>query len=247
MVFRFTLFVYLQSLVMCQALSAQSPDDDLPSANEIIRNYIDARGGEQQLFGLSSLQVKGHVDTLQGPSRWHNFELHWKDGRWRSRFTGESRNFSRGRYGGRFWVAKTPDSPAWANDEENRRMTCINREPDLSQSWLQWDGEITVEGREPVGDRDTWRVEFVHDNGFAVTRWFDAETGLVAQTSYLDGGERLTTTSDEYRDVDGVLFSVKATTTYANSDDVIQVVFDEIVVNSGFPDSRVVPPAALLD
>lgn len=232
------------------AQEAEGPDvhtDDVPSVESIIQKYIDARGGEMPLFGISSLRLKGHIDSLEGMAQWTEIEFHWKEGNWASRFTGGSRDVFRGKYGNSYWLSDGSEPPRWVTREDSMPLKEVNRGPRLSQAWLDFDGEIRVAGREMIDEHDCWQLVFVPRDGITVERWFDVETGLARQTKYESNGDVMITRSNEYREFDGVLFPVRSTTTYPRTGLVVQVVIDELEFNESFPASRIVPPASLLD
>ncbi len=152
---------------------------------------------------------------------------------------------------------------AWATDESGKlgRLEGKEREQAVKNwrlneqlDWLNYDGEIRVEGEEDVvvkGELDAvakpaWRLRFEPKSGPPSDRYFDKQTGLLLKVSMVAvaGDEEIETDSyfSDYKEVDGVLMPHKVFQVTGGEREYM-FVYEEIKVNPNIPAERFAPPA----
>ena len=181
---------------------AQTPSSGAaPTAQEIVRRYIDARGGLEKLRAIRTLVFKGPPRANGRPGR--------------QILRARPFYFSIGGEGndGSPWEAydefglrpRVTDAPGAA-----LRHTAYFDDPLVMTLEPGWNLELT--GTERIADRDTWRLRVTYPDGFVSESFVDRETWLLV-------GRRITApvhafgasvTSEsivgDYRPVNDVLF-----------------------------------------
>ena len=139
-----------------------------------------------------------------------------------------------------------------------RRMACASR-PDAELAEARRDADffhpldlrrlyakLTVNGKEKIGDRDTYVVEATVPEGSEPTKmYFDTESGLllrvVKQNHGADGVTQFREDFEDYRDVDGI--KVPFTSHQTNGDTTYTMTISEVRHNVELEDSEFAKPA----
>ena len=183
------------------ALAQTSSRDAAPTAQEIVRRYIDARGGLEKLRAIRTLVFKGPPRANGRPGR--------------QILRARPFYFSIGGEGndGSPWEAyddfglqpRVTDAPGAA-----LRHTAYFDDPLVMTLEPGWNVELT--GSERIADRDAWRLRVEYPDGFVSESFVDKGTWLVVARRFTAPvhafGANATSQAliGDYRDVGGVLF-----------------------------------------
>jgi hypothetical protein len=227
-------------LALASASPAQTVDD-------VVRRYLDARGGIVKLRTVQSLRLTGTME-LPGVSAPFVLELK-RPGKMRTEFTVE------GQKGIRAWDGRTAWEQLPLPGERPRPM----RPEDAADARAQADVDFsplvdaaakgyTVElvGRDRLPGGDTWKLVVRGSDGSPRTMHLDARTHLVVQTldrRTVDGKEvEFVTEVSDYRSVDGLQFPHRIDVGPKGSPDRQRLAIQTIEINPPLDDARFAMP-----
>jgi hypothetical protein len=229
-------------LLTASAVPAQTVDD-------VVRRYLEARGGLARLRAVQSLRLTGTME-LPGVTAPYVLELK-RPGKMRTEFTVE------GQTGIRAWDGRT----AWAQlplpGEAPREMgpeeaAEARAEADVDLSPLVDAAAkgftIELEGRDRLPGGDTWKLVVRGKDGPPRTLHIDARTHLVVETldrRQLDGKEvEFVTEIGDYRSVGGLVFPHRIEVGPRGSPERQWLVVRKVEVNPPLDDARFAMPRA---
>jgi len=233
---------------LCVSALAQAPapaPSALPSADDVVKRYVKAIGGQDAWQKLTSRQVKGTLDipamnlsgTLESHEKAPNKMLHV------SVLAGAS--YLRGFDGASGW-ADDPQNGlrdlAGAELEDMKREADFYRPLNLQKTY----SKMTVTGTKKVSDRDAYVVEAALPQGDSDKLFFDVQSGLLVRTIQQEhtalGALTIQADLSDYRDVDGVKmpFSIRQ----SNPQFEFSLKFTEVHHNVRFDDTQFSKPAA---
>jgi hypothetical protein len=227
-------------LAVAATTSAQTVDD-------VVRRYLEARGGVVRLRSVDSLRLTGTME-LSGVSAPFVLELK-RPGRMRTEFTVQ------GQTGIRAWDGRTaweqlplpgegprpmdPDDAAEARAEAD-----VDFSPLVDSAAKGYSVELVGRDRLPGGD--TWKLVVRGKDGPPRTMYLDSRTHLVVQTldrRTVDGREaEFVTEIGDYRSVEGLVFPHRIEVGPKGSPDRQRLVIRRIEINPPLDDSRFAMP-----
>lgn len=201
-------FVFLLALLSTAPhLFAQENQQALPTADDVIAEYIEAVGSEMALHGIESIHLEADFDGLEtrGDGK---VVLNYHNGMWHYDFQLDDGQHT---YihcdDGSYW--QNPD--AWLEMSETNRVKFQEIVPVLNAPlrWLEYDGEIEVRGIEEVVGQKCYRLEFRPEGGDPVTRYFDVDTKLLMRMTYSTNGRTADWFLSDYQEIEGFAIPMK--------------------------------------
>ncbi|HXK11599.1 MAG TPA: hypothetical protein VMT70_18285 [Vicinamibacteria bacterium] len=227
-------------LALGRASSAQTVDD-------VVRRYIEARGGLAKLRAVGSLRISG---TMELPGVKTPFVLELKrPERMRIEFTAEGRTVVRAFDGRTAWEQlplpgerPRPMSPEDAADA--RAQADVDLSPLVDPAAKGYTVELVGRDRLPGGD--TWKLVVRGKEGPPRTMYLDARTHLVVETvdrRDLDGKEvEFVTDIGDYRFEGGLAFPHRMEVGPRGSPERQRLVVERIEINPPIEDARFAMP-----
>jgi hypothetical protein len=223
-------------LAVAATASPQTVDD-------VVRRYLDARGGIVKLRSVESLRLTGTME-VSGVSAPFVLELK-RPGRMRTEFTVE------GRTGIRAWDGRTaweqlplPGERPRPMDPDDAAEARAEADVDLSPLVDATAKGYTIElvGRDRLPGGDTWKLVVRGQDGPPRTLYLDSRSHLVVQTvdrRPVDGREvEIVTEIGDYRPVDGLAFPHRIEVGPKGSPERQRLVIREIEINPPLDDAR---------
>ena len=235
---------WMLSMAVLLALASASPAQ---TVDDVVRRYLDARGGIVKLRTVQSLRLTGSME-LPGVSAPFVLELK-RPGKMRTEFTVE------GQKGIRAWDGRTaweqlplpgerprPMSPEDAADA--RAQADVDFSPLVDAAAKGYTVELVGRDRLPGGD--TWKLVVRGSDGSPRTMHLDARTHLVVQTldrRTVDGQEvEFVTEVTDYRSVGGLTFPHRIEVGPKGSPERQRLVVRTVEVNPPLDDARFAMP-----
>jgi len=228
-------------LTLGATAAAQTVDD-------VVRRYLEARGGIVKLRSVQSLRLTGTME-LPGVKAPFVLELQ-RPGRMRTEFTVE------GRKGVRAWDGRTAWEQLPLPGERPRPMGPDDAAEARAQADVDFSPLVdaaakgyTIEliGRDRLPGGDTWKLVVRGNQVPPRIMHLDAKTSLVAQTTdrrILDGREvEFVTEVGDYRAVNGLVFPHRIDVGPKGSPERQRLVIQRIEVNPPLDAARFVMPA----
>jgi hypothetical protein len=218
------------------------------TVDDVVRHYVQARGGLARLRSVSALRMSGTLE-LGDVSSPFVIELK-RPGKMRTEFTVEGGKAVRAFDGRTGWVkAPLPGEPARIMDAEDAAEARAQADVDLSPLVDAAAKGCTVElvGRDRLLEGETWKVVVRGKDLPPRTISLDARTHLVVQVEdrrTLDGQEvDFVTEVGDYRAVDGILFPHRFETGPRGSAERQRLLVQKLEVNPPLDDSSFAMPA----
>ncbi|HVZ95995.1 MAG TPA: outer membrane lipoprotein-sorting protein [Chitinophagaceae bacterium] len=218
-------------VLFVKAVNAQSVDD-------IINQYITARGGKDKLDAVKSLYLEGtrqmmgnevdvKITRVQGKLSRVDFEVGGNDG----------------------YTIVTPDK-GWMyipmrSDEVQEipaeRLQAMQDQLDIAGPLVDYTAKgykATLLGKDTVKGNDAWKIQLTDSAGKSNTYLIDTKTNLLVQTRVLtsmgmrNNNQQVEVVTDysDYKDVDGVMFP-QTITTEGSGMGAGAMMFDTIKIN----------------
>jgi len=229
-------------LAMGATATAQTVDD-------VVRRYLEARGGIAKLRSVQSLRLTGTME-LPGVSAPFTLEIE-RPGRMRTEFTVE------GQKGVRAWDGRTAWEQLPLPGERPRLMSPEDAAEARAQADVDFSPLVdaaakgyTIEliGRDRLPGGDTWKLVVRGNDSPARTMHLDAKTHLVVQTvdrRDVDGHEvEFVTEVGDYRPVNGLVFPHRIDVGPKGSPERQRLVIQRIEVNPPLDPARFAMPGA---
>lgn len=174
--------ILASTLIWSFAASAQESAKPAITPDEVMEKAIQATGGREAAIKLTSLVAKGALEVVSmgvtAPT-----ELYWKAPDKRTTITmvdgyGDVRQGYDGKIA---WSAEPQNGVV---DVTGNQLASTRREAQFNGDlrWKELYKSAEVTGKEKVGARDCWVLKFTPAEGTPVTRYYDAETFLLART-----------------------------------------------------------------
>ncbi len=183
-------------------------EQDLPSPQTVVRDYIEALGSEMALLGLESIKITG---TYTGASS-GNMEFFYADGKARLNFNpgdDESQQIAYA-YDGEFAWQKIRGVTTLNEGEPADNSREGTTSPTIALYWAEYPGKIRMVGRVDLDDSEAYHLEFTSPQGTVFDRYFDVHSNLLVKTVLHNKTANHTITNTfEYQTVEGIQFLLK--------------------------------------
>lgn len=244
-------FAHAQSTAQTPAPSAASssaaaPSAALPTADQVLKHYVEAIGGRAAWEKLDSRVSKGTIEIPAMNNLSGTIEVHMK---------APNSILVVINLGGAVIEQGFDGTTAWSDDprnglrvlsggelEDEKREASFYHALDLQKIY----SKMTVTGTEKIGERDAYVVEAVPTGGGDADKlYFDIQSGLevrsVNHRHTPDGSLEFSANIGDYRDVDGIKlpFSVEQ----ASAQSAFTIKFTDIQHNVDLADSQFAKPA----
>ncbi|HSD29970.1 MAG TPA: hypothetical protein VLL75_21895 [Vicinamibacteria bacterium] len=230
------------AVLLASSLRAQTVDD-------VVRRYLEARGGLAKLRAVRSLRLTGAME-LPGVSAPYVLELKRPD-KMRTEFTVEGRKGIRAWDGRTAWEqlplpgeAPRPMSPEDA--AEARAQADVDMSPLVDAAAKGY--TVELEGRDRLPGGDTWKLVVRGKEGPPRTMHLDTRTHLVVETldrREVDGKPvEFVTDIGDYRTVGGLVFPHRMEVGPRGSPEQRQrLILEKVEINPPLDDARFSMPA----
>jgi hypothetical protein len=228
-----------------QEKPAAQPASALPSADQVLDDYVKAIGGKAAIQKINSRSSKGTLDAQEAGLS-GTFEQHSKAPNKMVLAVDLSvAVFKLGFLGSSGWVL---DPAAGLREMSATELAegAVDNDFYRPLRMKELYSKIEVKGKVKVGDREAYLVEASMSGHEADKLYFDTTSGLVIRSvgkrESGQGSEEVETTVDDYREVDGVKvpFTVRRTTPNIS----FTIKLTEIKQNLPIDDSRFAKPQA---
>ena len=220
--------VFILAIVFVQFANGQSVDD-------IISQYITARGGKDKLLAIKSLYLEG---TRQMNGNEVDLKVTKVDGKL------NRVDFSVGGNDG--YTIVTPDK-GWTyipmmsdkvNEIPDARLKSMQDQLDIAGALVDYAAKgykATLQGKDTVNGKEAWKIQLTNAAGKNETFYIDTKTNLLIQTRQMVEGRNnmeneVITDYSDYKDVDGLMFA-QTITTEGTGMGAGSMMFDKIVIN----------------
>ena len=233
-------FLAVALLAAGSTVTAQTVDD-------VVRRYLEARGGLARLRAVQSLRLTGTME-LPGVSAPFVLELK-RPGKMRTEFTVEGQTGIRAWDGRTAWERRPlPGEPPRLMDPEEAAEARAEADVDFSPlvDAAAKGYTVELEGRDRLPGGDTWKLVVRGKDGPPRTMHLDAKTHLVVQTvdrRTVEGKEvEFVTEIGDYRSVGGLVFPHRIEVGPKGSPERQRLVIRKVEVNPPLDDARFVMP-----
>jgi zinc protease len=226
--------------------SAAAPSAALPSAEQVLKHYVEAIGGRAAWEKLHSRVSKGTIEIPAMNNLSGTIEVHMK---------APNSILVVINLGGAVIEQGFDGTTAWSDDprnglrvlsggelEDEKREASFYHALDLQKIY----SKMTVTGTEKIGERDAYVVEATPPGGGDADKlYFDAQSGLevrsVNHRHTPDGSLEFSANIGDYRDVDGIKLPFRVEQASAQS--AFTIKFTDIQHNVDLADSQFAKPA----
>ncbi len=229
-------------------IAAQDTADDqqIPSATEVIGDYIEALGGEMALSAAETMYLRGDIVNSTGRISWNGFESRWKGNRWTTTYLQDGVDLTIGSVDGKVWRQWEGNEANWEDETNDLYNSIGDKGPGAV---LRWEDKFNFDDIEvvaaEVNGRPVWQLEFPLPGRHTILRSFDIESGLLVKSEYDINTVHMVTHFDDFRDVDGVMFAFHESTEYLNHEIEYDIEVVDLRLNDDIDDSLIDPPASL--
>jgi hypothetical protein len=220
--------VFILSLVLVQFASGQS-------VNDIIDQYVTARGGKDKLGSIKSVYFEGTRQMMGNEVQVKVTKVQDKLNRV---------DFEMG--GNTGYTIVTPDK-GWTyipmmsdkvNEIPDERLKTMQDQLDISGALVNYSDKgykAALQGKETVNGKEAWKIQLTNAAGKSTTYYIDTKTNLLIQTRQIVEGRNnsqneVITDFSDYKEVDGVMFP-QTMTTEGSGPGSGSMTFDKIEVN----------------
>lgn len=227
-------------------LDGSADEETYPDPLDLAAAHVEAIGGRASVEAVRGYHSTGTAELPAQNVRATVEEWIRPGDGWRERWDIEG--FGRvelGFEGGLAWTVRPVQPPDAVREEKIRAgfasRAVLHPETDISAHL----GSARTVGRREIAGRSTWEVRVTTPAGAVQSRFYDTETGVLraVEREELLTGEpaRILTVYENWRPVDGVLFSHRLTRTWANGPELVTVL-DSVTTGPVAPEA-VRPPA----
>ncbi|MEO8412396.1 MAG: outer membrane lipoprotein-sorting protein [Ginsengibacter sp.] len=224
------LVVFILALVFAQFANGQSVDD-------IIDQYIAARGGKEKLTSIQSLYLEGTREMMGNEVQVKVTKVDGKLNRVDFEIGGNSG-----------YTIITPDK-GWTyipmrsdkvDEIPAERLKTMQDQLDIAGPMVDYAAkgyQAVLQGKDTVKDKDVWKIQVTNNSGKDITYYIDTKTHLLVQSRQMSeagrrngGPTEVITDFSDYKDFDGVMFP-QTITTEGTGMGAGAMTFDKIEVN----------------
>jgi hypothetical protein len=234
--------VFMLGLVLVQFANGQSVDD-------IIDQYITARGGKDKLASIKSLYMEGSREMMGNEV---DVKVTKVDGKL------NRVDFAFGSNNG--YTIITPDK-GWsyipmrsdkAEEIPQERLKTMQDQMDISGPLVDYASKgykAVLQGKDTANGKEAWKILLTASNGKEETFYIDTASHLLIQTRQMtEGGARrnnngpteVITDYTDYKDFDGIMFP-QTVTTEGTGMGAGAMIFEKIVINPPVDDKLYKP------
>jgi hypothetical protein len=231
--------------MIAAASSLPAQQAALPTAEQLVANFVKAAGGKTAMEKVKSRVSKGTIELGNGES----LTVEVRDKAPDKNLTvvdvpqqGQQRQGFDGKVA---WDA----TPNQAVQELTGPMLAAVRRNSQFYRWLHMKelfGTLAVVGTAKIGERDTYVMEATPGEGYPEKFYFDTQTALLLQRDFQldspDGPISFQTLYEDYREVDGL--KLPFTLRRVGPDSVLLLKLTEIKHNVELDDAQFAKPAA---
>ena len=223
--------VFILALVFVQFVNGQS-------VNDIIDQYITARGGKDKLVAVKSLYLEG---TRQMNGNEVDVKVTKVDGKL-SRV-----DFEVG--GNTGYTIVTPDK-GWSyipmmsdkvNEITGARLKTMQDQMDIAGPLVDYGAKgykASLQGKDTINGKEAWKIQLTNDTGKNLTFYIDTKTNFLIQSRQMmegggpnsNGPHEVITDFSDYKDFDGIMFP-QTVTTEGTGMGAGSMIFDKIEIN----------------
>ena len=224
--------VFLLGLVLVQFVNGQSVDD-------IIDQYISARGGTEKLAAINSLYMEGTREMMGNEVQVKVTKVNEKLNRVDFEFGGNSGYTIITPEKGWTYIPMRSDK---AEEMPAERLKAVQDQMDIAGPLFNYGAKgykASLDGKDSVNGNEAWKIVLTNAAGKTDTFLIDSKTHLLIQSRQtIEGGGRrnangpteVITDFSDYKEVDGVLFP-QTITTEGSGMGSGSMTFDKIEVN----------------
>ncbi len=187
--------------------------DDLPSAESVIRDHIDAIGSEMNLRTFESCEIRARVES-DAPAFNGKMTLRALEGSFHYMFELEGQVSNWRIYDGkRFWEQSDGYAPILYDAHDAQAFIEIVPRVSSPLDWLDYHGTVEVVDKVDVRGSTCFQLKFTPKTGNPVFRFFDTSTLMLRRIRYTSPMTTDQRQADwylsDYREFSGVTLPVK--------------------------------------
>jgi len=223
--------VFILALVFAQFANGQSVDD-------IIDQYITARGGKGKLDSIKSIYFEGTREMMGNEILVKATKVDGKLSRVDFEFGGNSGYTIITPDKGWTYIPMRSDKP---EEIPEARLKTMQDELDINVHLVDYATKgykAILQGKDTVNGKEAWKILLTNTTGKDITFYIDTKTNLLLQTRQMSesggrngsGAKEIITSYSDYKEVDGVMFPHTVVTEGAGMGGG-SMTFDKIEVN----------------
>jgi len=229
------------------AFAAPAPADKAaasPTAEQIVDNYIAARGGLKKIKGIQSLRMKAYVNAGAGRDGVAVRELK-KPGKIRFEFTVQGKTavyLSNGKQG---WQVSTLEGDLTPKELPEDVLMDATEQADIEGPLVDWKSKghrLELVGRETIDGIDAYKLKVDLKSGGSRTEYIDAKTWYDVRSDSTrksrTGTVKLQTKFSDFKKTSGIVFPRKVEVQAENRPNKLRLELDQVDVNPSLPDAR---------
>lgn len=229
--------------VTCQSF-ADDPDK-LPTAEAVMKKYIDASGGVEKLKAVKSMSMTGKLEAkAMGIQGTVEIKMVSPSMVWEKADISGMGIQARGSNGEIAWENATMTGPRIIEGQEKARLL---EQANFERIYapMKYYKEVKVQGMADVDSKKCYKVDLIRKDGYVSTEYYSVETGLPLRTDLkltLQMGEiEVKSKMLEYKNVDGIMYPCKIEMVFPNG--ISQtVILEKIELNPEIEKSSFDPP-----
>ena len=223
--------VFILALVFAQFANAQSVD-------EIINQYVIARGGKDKLNSIKSVYFEGTRQMMGNEVQVKVTRVDGKLNRVDFEFGGNSGYTIITPDKGWTYIPMRSDKP---EEMPAARLKSMQDQLDIAGPLVDYATKgykATLKGKDTVGGKEAYKIELTNAAGKDITYYIDTKTNLLLQTRQMSeagrnggGPAEIITDFSDYKEVSGVMFP-QTVVTEGTGMGAGSMTFDKIEVNN---------------
>jgi len=220
------------------------------SADEIVKKYLDARGGIEKIKAVQSERVTGHITFapgVEGP-----FLLEFKRPlKLRMEATIQGHSLVRvydGKSAG--WVINPFDEEKGAQPMSADDLSTISDESDFDGPLVDYKAkgnQVELTGKDEIDGKPVYKIKLTRQNGAARVYYIDSSSFLVLQWEGVTRIEAkeipIQNSLHDYREVDGLRFPFEVDTGFPETPQQRKFIIEKVELNPQIDDARFAKPA----
>lgn len=206
------------------------------TADEIVANHLEAKGGLDKLKDLETVHMKG---TMMMSGMQGQFELWNKAPNLHAMHVKvQGMTIEEGSDGENVWSVTPMGMNKFEGKQLEQRLEQTRLEPLLG--FKDRGGSYELVGKEPVKGEEAYKVRFIQGTGDTTYSFFDTDTYYMIKTSVSTPQGEAEQFFKDFKTVDGYVFPGSITT--AGQQGRVMIKIDQIEVNKPVADSLFVMP-----